>query len=78
MPCRCEWHLPSLDTDGFSYCRNNGKALSSHPIRLSYMHCRDAMPRVFSAIGFHLILPIIPVFESGFTEFLGLKGTSLV
>jgi hypothetical protein len=78
MPCRGEWHLPSPDTDAFPYLQNNSKALSSHPIRLSYMHCRDAMPRVFSPIGFHLILPIIPVFESGFTGFLGLKGTSVI
>ncbi len=40
------------------------------------MPCRDAMPRVFSAIGFHLILPTIPVFESGFKGFEGLERTS--
>jgi hypothetical protein len=42
------------------------------------MPCRDEMLRVFSAIGFKVIIPTTPSFESGFTEFLGLKGTSLV
>jgi hypothetical protein len=31
------------------------------------------MPRVFSAIGFHLILPTIPVFESGFKGLLRIR-----
>jgi len=69
MPCRSEGHSPSSDRFQCEITPND--PFLNH-------NCRDAMPRVFSPTGFHLILPTIPVFESGFTGFLGLQRTSLV
>jgi hypothetical protein len=40
--CRGEWHSPSHDTEAFPYCLNNFTS-------------RDAMLRVFSPTGSHLI-----------------------
>ena len=60
MPCRGEWHSPFPD-------RFQCEITPNDPFLNHY--CRDAMPRVFSAIGFHLILPTIPFLNQDLQDF---------